>query len=94
MKSGGNYFINVNKMFSEFGIDAKMFNNRLTFLQQCMRQGPSLNGEISTQNLAFGRPPICILRIGDFYHTKMIIQNLINLLIVNLRFFRTMESKN
>lgn len=50
------------------------FNSRLTFLQQCTRQGPSLNaGEPS--NLAFGRPPVCILRIGDFYHTRIIIDN-------------------
>jgi hypothetical protein len=26
--------------------------------------------------LAFGRPPVCILRIGDFYHTKIVIENL------------------
>lgn len=54
------------------------FNSRLTFLQQCMRQGPTL-GAGSTNNpnnLAFGRPPVCILRIGDFYHTKIIIENL------------------
>ena len=54
------------------------FNSRLTFLQQCMRQGPT-QGAGSTNNpsnLAFGRPPVCILRIGDFYHTKIIIENL------------------
>ena len=26
-------------------------------------------------NLAFGRPPICILRLGDFYHCKIAIDN-------------------
>ena len=54
------------------------FNARLTFLQQCMRQGPT-NGAGSNNNpdnLAFGRPPVCILRIGDFYHTKIVIENL------------------
>ena len=50
-------------------------NSRLTFLQQCTRQGRTLEGQ-STTNLAFGRPPLCILRIGDFYNTKIIIDNL------------------
>lgn len=53
------------------------FNSRLTFLQQCTRQGPTLNDSFrSPDNLAFGRPPVCILRIGDFYHTKIVIDNL------------------
>ena len=53
------------------------FNSRLTFLQQCTRQGPTFAGaENRPDNLAFGRPPICILRIGDFYHTKIAIDNL------------------
>jgi WD40 repeat protein len=54
------------------------FNSRLTFLQQCMRQGPTLGAGVTNNpnNLAFGRPPVCILRIGDFYHTKIIIENL------------------
>jgi hypothetical protein len=50
-------------------------NSRLTFLQQCTRQGPTLE-KVDTENLAFGRAPICILRIGDFYHTKIVIDNL------------------
>jgi len=49
-------------------------NSRLTFLQQCTRQGPT-NGLGGPDNLAFGRPPICILRLGDFYHTKIVIDN-------------------
>jgi hypothetical protein len=54
------------------------FNARLNFLQQCMRQGPTLGGGATNNpnNLAFGRPPVCILRIGDFYNTKIIIENL------------------
>lgn len=53
------------------------FNSRLTFLQQCTRQGPTTNNAISNpNNLAFGRPPVCILRIGDFYNTKIIIDSL------------------
>ena len=51
------------------------FNSRLTFLQQCMRQGPT-QGENNPDNLAFGKPPVCILRLGDFYHTKIIIESL------------------
>jgi len=56
-------------------------NTRLTFLQQCLRQGPSIydkkdsNG-IKPQNLAFGKPPVCILRIGDFINTKITINSL------------------
>jgi hypothetical protein len=67
------------------------FNSRLTFLQQCTRQGPTvyqkgdengptfdLNREsdsLSPDNLAFGQPPVCILRLGDFYYTKIIIDS-------------------
>jgi hypothetical protein len=49
-------------------------NSRLTFLLQCTRQGPTLEKQGAT-NLAFGRAPVCILRIGDFYHTKIIMEN-------------------
>jgi hypothetical protein len=49
-------------------------NSRLTFLLQCTRQGPTLETE-GANNLAFGRPPVCILRIGDFYNTKIVIDN-------------------
>ena len=54
------------------------FNSRLNFLQQCMRQGPTqgAGNTNNPDNLAFGRPPICILRIGDFYHTKIVIENI------------------
>jgi len=57
------------------------FNKRLTFLLQCTRQGPSINvGSTKTEtnqpsNSAFGRPPVCILRIGDFYYTKVVIDS-------------------
>lgn len=51
------------------------FNSRLTFLQQCTRQGPTLES-VDANNLAFGRAPICILRIGDFYNTKIVIDNI------------------
>jgi hypothetical protein len=48
------------------------FNSRLTFLQQCTRQGPSVAKD-EPYNMAFGKPPICVLRVGDFYHTKIVI---------------------
>ena len=28
------------------------------------------------KNIAFGKPPVCVLRVGDFYNTKIIIENL------------------
>ena len=52
------------------------FNSRLTFLHQCTRQGNTENSAGLATNLAFGRPPVCVLRIGDFYNTKIIIDNL------------------
>lgn len=54
------------------------FNARLTFLHQCTRQGPTIgNSEGGTaNNLAFGRQPVCVLRIGDFYNTKIVIESL------------------
>jgi hypothetical protein len=51
------------------------FNSRLTFLQQCTRQGPTQNKDRAS-NLAFGKPPVSILRIGDFYHTKIMMESL------------------
>jgi hypothetical protein len=51
------------------------FNSRLTFLHQCTRQG-STKVDLKSFNLAFGSPPVCILRIGDFYNTKIIMNNL------------------
>ena len=57
------------------------FNARLTFLHQCTRQGPTVaasdsNNVSSAGNLAFGRPPVCVLRIGDFYNTRIIIESI------------------
>ena len=56
------------------------FMGRLNFLQQCTRQGNTIsasdeNGH-SANNLAFGRPPFCILRLGDFYYQKIVIRNI------------------
>jgi hypothetical protein len=55
-------------------------NARLTFLNQCVRPGetipiigtdgkPKYNDSINT---SFGAPPILVLRVGDFYHTKIV----------------------
>ena len=59
------------------------FNARLTFLNQCTRQGPTISSSdlgmgsaYGAGNLAFGRAPICVLRIGDFYNTKICIDNI------------------
>ena len=55
-------------------------NSRLTFLQQCMRPGETIrrneNDTCDASNTSFGKPPICVLRLGDMYNTKMIITNL------------------
>jgi len=58
-------------------------NSRLTFLQQCMRPGDTIptikniNGVPSpvyndATNTSFGAPPVLVLRVGDFYNTKII----------------------
>jgi len=56
------------------------FHRRLTFLHQCTRQGPAIrvvsNGITSSKNSVFGRQPICILRFGDFFHTKIVIDQI------------------
>lgn len=59
------------------------FHRRLTFLQQCTRQGAAKRyamevdntGVLRAKNSVFGRQPICILRVGDFFHTKVVIDN-------------------
>ena len=55
-------------------------NARLTFLQQCLRPGETIkkddNDGCDANNTAFGKPPVCVLRIGDFYNTKIVINNL------------------
>jgi hypothetical protein len=58
-------------------------NSRLTFLQQCMRPGDTIptvkkvNGQTTLDynnatNTSFGAPPVLVLRVGDFYNTKII----------------------
>lgn len=53
-------------------------NARLTFLQQCLRPSntiPVKGVTTNIRNTSFGPPPICILRIGDFYNSKVIIRD-------------------
>jgi hypothetical protein len=57
-------------------------NARLTFLQQCIRPGDTIplkgiadDTDLNARNTSFGPPPICVLRIGDFYHSKIIIRD-------------------
>lgn len=61
-------------------ISPEGFNARLTFLHQCTRQGSTVErsaSESSTAyNLSFGRPPVCVLRLGDFYYTKIIFNSI------------------
>lgn len=56
------------------------FNARLTFLQQCTRQGNTIGASDSNSstatNLAFGKPPFCVLRLGDFYNQMIVIDNI------------------
>ncbi len=74
----GNYFYPV--FHSQTPED---FHKRLTFIHQCQRQGAAkrwnspVTGENSNmaRNSVFGRQPICILRVGDFFYTKVIIEN-------------------
>ncbi len=59
-------------------------NSRLTFLQQCLRPGdtiPTIGPDGNplkndALNTSFGTPPICVLRVGDFWHTKIAINQL------------------
>lgn len=62
------------------------FNERLNFLHQCTRQGHTYSASDRSQkndnsaptagNLSFGRMPVCILRIGDFIYSRILIQSL------------------
>lgn len=57
------------------------FNARLTFLHQCTRQGHTVstadqNFAKTAGNLSFGRSPVCVLRIGDFFNSKVLITSM------------------
>lgn len=52
---------------------------RLTFLNQCTRQGETIENDETIGNFSnsvFGRPPFIIFRLGDMYNTKAIITSL------------------
>jgi len=78
-------FKNFHPMFHS--ITPEGLNSRLTFLNQCMRPGDTIPTAVDnggkTQfeyndvfNSAFGTPPVCVLRVGDFYHSKIVIDRL------------------
>ena len=57
-------------------------NSRLTFVNQCVRPGDTIpikglsdDSDLNARNTTFGPPPVCVLRIGDFYHSKIIIRD-------------------
>lgn len=57
------------------------FSARLNFLNQCMRSGNTVTASDgsyakSANNLAFGRPPFCVLRLGDWYNQMIVIDNI------------------
>lgn len=57
------------------------FSARLNFLNQCMRAGNTVTASDgsyakSANNLAFGRPPFCVLRLGDWYNQMIVIDNI------------------
>jgi hypothetical protein len=55
-------------------------NSRLVFLNQCVRPGETIPTvgidnqltQTNALNTSFGAPPILVLRIGDFFHTKIV----------------------
>jgi hypothetical protein len=55
---------------------AKDLYNRLTFLNQCTRQGVTIDNQNTISNSVFGKPPVLVLRIGDMYFTKAILSQL------------------
>ncbi|MDA3779151.1 MAG: hypothetical protein PF487_02780 [Bacteroidales bacterium] len=75
--------ISKNKYYSVFHSQTpEDFHRRLTFLQQCTRQGAAKqydavdeNGILRAKNSVFGKQPISILRVGDFFNTKVIIES-------------------
>jgi hypothetical protein len=54
------------------------FHKRLTFLQQLTRPGKTIESNTNNQgsNSIFGKQPVCILSLGDFFNTKIIVKNI------------------
>ena len=57
-------------------------NSRLTFLLQSIRPGDTIpikgisdDNDLNARNTSFGPPPVCVLRIGDFYHSKIVVRD-------------------
>tara|TARA_R110001583_G_scaffold4356_7_gene25347 strand:+ start:5813 stop:10138 length:4326 start_codon:yes stop_codon:yes gene_type:complete len=72
-----NYKDNIKNFHPAFhSIHPCAFNSRMTFLNQCLRAGPSIEGTVGPNNMSFGRPPICVLRLGDYYHCKIVLNNI------------------
>ena len=80
------YFANISEKIKYFqpgfhSTTPEGLNTRMNFLQQCMRQGPSVNSDakdnkVKPQNLSFGRPPVLIIRVGDFFYSKIVCNSL------------------
>lgn len=51
------------------------YHRRLTFLQQLSRAGNSVSA-INAENSVFGRSPLAVIRVGDFFHTKIAISSI------------------
>ena len=80
------YYNSIKKKLQHFNpafhsMTPEGLNSRLTFLQQCARPGNTIpdrdvNNQTQTDknaiNTNFGVPPVLVLRIGDFYNTKII----------------------
>tara|TARA_R110001583_G_scaffold49540_3_gene155071 strand:+ start:22873 stop:27186 length:4314 start_codon:yes stop_codon:yes gene_type:complete len=72
-----NYKEKINNFHPAFhSIHPCEFNARMTFLNQCLRPGSSIEGIVGPNNMSFGRPPVCVLRLGDYYNCKVIINNI------------------
>jgi hypothetical protein len=81
-------FSNIKDKYNHFipafwSLTPEGFNGRLNFLNQCTRQGPTIsaddNNDIFSKNatnLSFGRPPVCILKVGDFIQSRIYIESL------------------
>jgi len=80
------YYDSIKQKLTHFhpvfhSITPEGLNSRLTFLQQCVRPGDTIPTYDATSkkfiqndaiNTSFGSPPVLILRVGDFYNTKII----------------------
>jgi len=81
--SSSDYFIKNVYQPALHSMTPEDLHRRLTFLNQCTRQGTAVRtrSEIDNvgiekyKNSVFGRQPICVLRIGDFIYSKIIVDN-------------------